>query len=69
MAATRSHEFECGCKCGMKKSWVFVVVEMFIEVGTSWGLVEEIDGDEMKPSLMAEITTVVCGVTNRELWF
>ena len=47
----------------------FVVVEMFIEVGTSWGLVEEIDGDEMKPSLMAEITTVVCGVTSRELWF
>ena len=47
----------------------FVVVEMFIEVGTSWGLVEEIDGDEMKPSLMAEITTVVCGVTSHELWF
>ena len=47
MAAARSHEFECGCKCGMKKSWVFVVVEMFIEVGTSWGLVEGMDGDEM----------------------
>ena len=47
----------------------FVVVEMFIEVGTSWGLVEEIDGDEMKPSLMVEITAVVCGVTSRELWF
>ena len=47
----------------------FVVVEMFIEVRTSWGLVQGIDGDEMKPSLMAEITVVVCGVTSRELWF
>ena len=40
-----------------------------IEVGTSWGLVEGIDDDEMEPSLMVEITAVVCGVTNRELWF
>lgn len=45
----------------------FVAVEMFIEVRTSWGLVEGIDGDEMEPSLMAEITAVVFGVTSREL--
>ena len=45
----------------------FVAIEMFIEVRTSWGLVEGIDSNEMEPSLMAEITAVVCGVTSREL--